>query len=508
MNASPVLQLTPETDPGSEKTYQRLWIAGLVLAAALRVGLIERHGLWNNELITWGVIKLPTYGDLIRERLAMNHMPLYFIAEKAFCSFFGTGEWAMRAIGVLFGWMAVWATGRLARRIGGLRLAVPVVFAAAMHQIWMNCSIEARMYSILMWSAAEATDAHLAWVRAPEGDSGTRSSQLALARWSAVSILGIYNHMLFAPVFFVHLVDVACRRKLGWNRLRDFGMAVAVMVAASLPIALAWMNKQTKFEKDAGWDWKGATVLYRQTQRQIWGDYDTLDWHWVQVLGVVLLAVLIWGFARAYRRSGVETRRDLLTLIIPYLLYLPAIYVAAARSDTPILGQERYYVAFDPALLVVAWFVILDLPHALPRLGRAAAVASFAFLAAFTAADYAGPGEGLREAIARIGADARPGQGLIWVGAGSAARQGSVYYAKSLPKDILVVNRDESAEARLGEIVEGYVRRHPEFWLLTYHAKNSPIQKVLKSKRETIAPTTEELRYGLTSIQRFGQVTR
>src|SRR5690606_31561757 len=120
--------------------------------------LIDRHGLWNNEMITYRVLERG-YGEIVTERLSVNHMPLYFLMEKAWTDVFGTSEASMRVIAAVFGWLGVWAVGRLARRLGGLRLAVPVVFAAALHQWWLENSLEARMYSILAWAAVESTDA-------------------------------------------------------------------------------------------------------------------------------------------------------------------------------------------------------------------------------------------------------------------------------------------------------------------------------------------------------------
>jgi len=78
------------------RTDRWLWRGLLVLAAGLRLALIERHGLWNNEFITSGVLRHPL-AEIPGERLAVNHLPLYFVLLKLWTGWAGTEEWALRA---------------------------------------------------------------------------------------------------------------------------------------------------------------------------------------------------------------------------------------------------------------------------------------------------------------------------------------------------------------------------------------------------------------------------
>lgn len=493
-----------------------LWYAGLLLALVLRVVLIDRHGLWNNELITVGVLNLP-YGQIVSERLAVNHMPLYFLMEKAVSEAFGNSESALRAIGAFFGWMAVWAAGRLGRRLGGLRLGVPVVFAGAIHQYWLATSLEARMYSIVMWAAAESTDAYFAWARA-EAAEDRRKGNLALLRWVATSVFAIHIHMLHGVIFIFQLGDVLVRKLRDRLPIRRFMLAIGLALLLCIPISIAWAMNQNKIGDESEPDFKNPGILHRQTIRMLWGEYDTLEDPVTRIAAYLLLIVglgsLIAYFRRARRDPRLTglpdpaTRRDLAALGIGYLVFLAGVYLAATISSSSMLGELRYYVGFGPGLLILALAGLLYLHQTRPRLALPCLAAAFLLQATFSGAYYRGVGEGFREAVEAIESDLPPGRGVICVLSGGAEKTIGKYYGQSFPRRILKLDRYEKNRHRVRKQVDNYSEEFSEFWLLTYHEKREkPIWKVLMHRSHGYRPRSLAREIGDSKIQLFERVT-
>ena len=516
------MQEHPDKTLFDVKTDRRLWIGGLVLAALLRVVLIERHGLWNNEFITYGVLKL-SYGEIISERLSVNHMPLYFLMEKAWTDVFGLGEWSMRAIGAFFGWMAVWATARLARRIGGLRLGIPVLFGAAIHKIWMEAALEARMYSILTWTAAESRDAYIAWTRSQRVGGNGRAQTRPLVRWAAVGVFGVYIHMLFISIFAVQSVDAFLRWRRRRLRLSGFAVAWLTVIALSSPVLLAWLAKQTKFEPGGAWEFKGLGILHRQTYRLLWGDYDALDIDLLRAVGYVAFALALVGLGLALprmkkhatlRRVQAEARaeepaevtngyRDLTTLATGFVAFMVGIYLAAARSDAQVLGSERYYLTIAPLVLVLGWAGLMHFGFRSRRVAIALGSAVLTLQAIYLIAAYVNVGEGLREAIEIIEEDVPEGRGLIVVMSGGGEGQLGEYYGLGLPTHFLSLDRDEENELILARRIDPYIEKHPEFWVLGYHEKRTALWELLDEHPDRYQPMNERRELGKAKVQLF-----
>lgn len=496
-----------------------LWIAGLVFAAILRLVFIEAHGLWNNEFITLRVIK-QDYWDLIQERLSVNHMPFYFIMEKAWTDVFGTSEASLRAISAIFGWLAVWAVGRLARRIAGLRFAVPVVFGAAIHQLWLNTSLDARMYSMLVWAAAEATDAWFAWTRAEsEGDrAGARRS---LARWTLVSVFSIHVHMLFAAVFVFHLFDALLRRWKDKLSLRGPAIAMGLGVLLCVPISVAWVLNQNKFGDTTEPNFKTLGVLHRQTIRFFAGDFDSLEsyidkgplYTAVKAVAYLLFVISLVGLVRLFRRTPLgapdaffpspAARRDLLGLAWSYPLFLIGLYVAQTQSDSQILGSERYYAVFFPAVLVFSFAGLMYWMLQNRNRGLMFAGATFLLQGVFTTAYYLGPGAGFRDGIEMIESDLPEHRGVVAVMSGGGQTGLNSYYGKGLTRKILYIDRYEERRAPVREQLEVYTDAFSEFWVIVYREKEETIWKVLESPGRGYVPLTERHEMGRTIVQLF-----
>lgn len=419
----------------------------------------------------------------------------------------------MRAIAAFFGWLAVWATGRLGRRLGGIRLGVLVVFAAAIHQVWMQASLEARMYSMLTWLAAESTVAYLDWSRS----DGVGQGRGPALRWIVICVVGFHTHLLFGGIFVLQSIDILIR----WVRRKipDFEVAVALGAVAILcaPITVAWFGNQYKFDPSYEAEWPGTGILFRQIFRLLWGSYDSLPSYAFRGVGYAAWMASLAGLA-AFFRSGESSEaaaqsdsarktRELRMFCLWIVLYLAGLFVGASRTDSPVLGSERYYLAIAPMVLVLGWFGIIQIYDRARRIGFALGAIVLALQLCYLAAYYGGAGPGLREAIAKIEADlseeGAPDMGLIVVTSTATRWEFGKYYGKQLPETVRFVSRDIRSSSDVEDKVRSYMEEHPNFWVLTYHEKRTGIWKLIKKKEERFRPATERERIGETTIQRI-----
>lgn len=413
----------------------------------------------------------------------------------------------------LDGRLGDWATGRLGRKLGGIRLGVLVVFAAAIHQLWVQASLEARMYSMLTWLAAESTVAYLDWSRSDGGDR----ARGPVVRWIVICVVGFHTHLLFGGIFALQSIDILIR----WARKKipDFEVAVALGVVAILcaPMTVAWFANQYKFDPSYETEWPGTGILFRQIFRLLWGSYDSLPSYAIRGVGYAAWMVSLGGLV-AFFRSGessggaaegdraMETR-EVRMFCLWIVLYLAGLFVGASRTNSPVLGSERYYLAIAPMLLVLGWFGIIQIYERARRIGFAVGAIALALQLCYLGAFYGGAGPGLREAIAKIEADlAEPGapeMGLIVVTSTATQWEFGKYYGGQLPESIRFVSRDIRGSSDVEDKIRPYMEQHPRFWVLTYHEKRTGIWKLIKKKEDRFRPATERERIGETTIQRI-----
>jgi hypothetical protein len=489
-----------------------LWVGGLALAAVLRAALIDRHGLWNNELITFVALKLP-YWELVNERLSVNHMPLYFLLEKAWTSVFGLSEISMRTIGAIFGWLAVWATGRLARRIGGLKLGVPVVFAGAIHPLWLETSLEARMYSMVAWAAAESFDAYFAMARA-ELTGDRRASRRAMARWVATTAIGIHVHMLHGAVLAYQAADAVVRRWIGRMPLKRMALSWLAVGAICVPISVAWFVNQTKVGDERSLQFEGMGILYRQLMRFLIGDYRSIESGamraTVYLCSYILFAAALAGtvmWLRSSRAGGAggtngERRRDLISLAGVVPAFLAGIYLAQAISSAGLIGTERYFAGIYAAVMVVGVGAIVHLGERWPKVGGGLLAVLLATQAALTIGYYRGPGDGLREAVEVARRDAETGRGLVAVASSGATYGLGDYYGRDMKDRSLMIQRETEPERIRSQLLQ-FSEVHPEFWVLTYRERRDRIRRVLFDPEGDFVALGEPREFGSTTVQLF-----
>jgi mannosyltransferase len=133
----------------STRSSERVWFLAILAAAlALRVVALGDADLWTDEIHTLHAVRLDV-GAMVGERLAAGHAPVYFLIEKAWCSLFGTSQFALRLPSALFGAALLVPARSLFRRLAGEKAAWAGAALVAAHPLFVELAREARMYSLL-----------------------------------------------------------------------------------------------------------------------------------------------------------------------------------------------------------------------------------------------------------------------------------------------------------------------------------------------------------------------
>ena len=121
----------------------------LVAAVAVRLSFLGRDDLWSDEIQTLHTMTLPL-GDVLRERLAAGHVPLYFFLLRAWTELAGVSQTALRFPSALLGVAAIVPAFSLLRRILPPSPARWALAVLAVHPVLVELSREARMYPLLV----------------------------------------------------------------------------------------------------------------------------------------------------------------------------------------------------------------------------------------------------------------------------------------------------------------------------------------------------------------------
>jgi len=242
-----------------------VWVTGAltVIAAAIRIVVLNNQSFWQDEALTAYEAQLPL-GAMINTVVHVETTPpLYFILIWAWAHVFGNGEIALRSVSMLAGVALVPISYLAARDLVSSRAGVVAAALVTFNPFLIWYSQEARAYMLL---AALCGLSFLCFVRARR-DPSVRS----LAWWTVWSSLGLATH------FFAGFLVAPEALWLLWvarSRLAAGAVAVVALVqVAMFPFALidtghgvGWIGHAPRKVRvsQAISEW-GSSILYRRT---------------------------------------------------------------------------------------------------------------------------------------------------------------------------------------------------------------------------------------------------
>lgn len=216
-----------------------------VLIVAAGTFLASRAPLWNDELFTYYIARLPTFGD-VWDTLAsgLEQVPPSFYALTRTSLFaLGNGEVALRLPEILgFALMGICVYAFVAHRAspvhGLVALLVPLATRA-----WQY-AYEARGYALVLGFGAAAL---VCWQRAAEGGRHRRLWCVGLALTLAGAVGShYYAVLLLAPLLAGELARALRRRRVDWAVVAALAGALLPLVAFA-PLVLASRGYSTTF---------------------------------------------------------------------------------------------------------------------------------------------------------------------------------------------------------------------------------------------------------------------
>jgi len=357
--------------------------AALVVTAALTLPFLDRS-LWLDEAFSFWI------SESFESVRADSNMSLYY-GLLALWKGFGTSEWALRSLSVVFALATVPALYALARQLLGRPAARVAVLLLAISPMFLQYAQEARSYSLLVFLATTST-----WLFVRSIDTGRWRYWLAYA---VVSALGIYAHFFAAPVLGVHAASVLLlrHRPRPWTTLAFVfagivGLCVPLLLLAAFdPSRTSWLQAP------------GLRGLFRAFSALAGG----------KLLLLVVSAPIAWGLRaewRAHRRGSDSRRAWAIGLLLLWLLG-PIFAVWTFSEVVRPIFNARYLIICLPPLVLLAANGIARLPN-----GSARVVAIVALVAATlpsferthrTRADW-------KRATAYVLAEARAGDAVVF----------------------------------------------------------------------------------------------
>ena len=427
------------------------WLAVVVVAAAiaLRVAVIDRQGLWVDEVFSLALatghslehpaaVADPVLGDFTERarpvpsaafgtyaehetpaagvsrvvravRLSDTSPPLYYVLLNGWTRWFGTGDVALRTFSLLCAVACFPLLWWLAIQIGGATAAVPalMLFGFAPAAVWY--SIEGRMYS-LVWLLVIATACLCVRLHA------TGFKYYTFGALIAVSLAGLLTHYFYLFAWGGMLVWLL------WRPGKLDRHWVLLVFGASSLLALPWyataLSDSQNWRVSAGWQ-----NIKPRGYRPIAAPFELLAsffgnrppdrvalpaMRWVAPAIASLVAVL-WVIDRRI----FEGRRLLLWLWAVAASIGPLAFDLAHGSYTS--AVTRYALGGMPAVFLLAGIVAAGLP------GRVRVAALLAITVAWLpglsriSSDFARGTSPLREVALLVDERSRGGDDLIVV---------------------------------------------------------------------------------------------
>ncbi len=235
----------------------------VVVAAGIRVVVIDNQSYWMDEALTAYEARLP-FGAMINTVIHVETTPpLYFAVIWVWAHLFGTGELALRMVSTLAGVALVPIAYLSARELVSRWAGVVAAAFVTVNPLLIWYSQEARAYMLL----TALTGASFLWFVRARGAPSRRN----VAWWAIWSSLAVMTH------FFAGFAVAPEALWLLWiarTRVVAIGVGtVALAQAAMLPFALAdashgtgWIAAIPRLTRisQAIAEW-GVSILYRRT---------------------------------------------------------------------------------------------------------------------------------------------------------------------------------------------------------------------------------------------------
>ncbi|MCC7008934.1 MAG: glycosyltransferase family 39 protein [Acidobacteria bacterium] len=371
--------------------------AGILTAAvALRAAHLGTESLWFDEAYSVRLASRPV-SAILAERWIDIHPPLYYLLLHAWVGVAGTSEVAVRSLSLLLDVAAIVAAWRVASRLLGRDTGALAALLLALSPFRVEYAQETRMYALLGLLSTVSMGALLSLIAAPR-----RRTRVVYAVSTA---LMLYTHAYGAFVAAAQLVVLAggrladrARFDRAWRPWLTAAAGAALLYAPWLPTLI----DQAGRVQSAFWIDRPGWLAIAEPFRAYAGSSLLL------VISAGLCAAGVWSLARRPQPD-----RALLPWILLAWIGMPTIVpFVLSRLSAPIFLPKYTIAASVPFAMLVAAGVIA----ARRRAWRVVLIGALVLPLLPVYRSYYGTPQkdGWRRAVARLEADARPGDLVVF----------------------------------------------------------------------------------------------
>ena len=326
----------------------------LLLGIILRLVFINRESFWYDEVLTALSMKL-SFFEMIRDRMAAGHSPLYFIIVYPIVRLLGNNELILRLPSAIASVASIYVFYLLAKKLFADRRTVSIsTLFFSMSALNIYFSYEARMYSFCvlfvilsfyyLLRSLDENDVTL-WIY-----------------YTSSTAFAVYLSAVTIPVILSQAAYVIIRRKK-WLAFLISMASVAILYA---PMALYYM----KLKKLGFIEWLGPVTIRTFTEflngfafKPIplvgWPkfyvsfmEYASLFAGLIIFIGIMIALIKAWKNKRIdeYPRAAIFL---LIWLVVP--IFLEYLYTILKQ---PMLGPKRYIIVLSPAFYMLLGLAI------------------------------------------------------------------------------------------------------------------------------------------------------
>ncbi|MGD2178165.1 MAG: glycosyltransferase family 39 protein, partial [Anaerolineae bacterium] len=339
------------------RRLDRAYLMGLVLLAlALRLYRLEAQPIWWDEAISLH-LSTSTISDLLADRAAHIHPPLYFLLLKGWVTLASTSVFSVRFLSVWFNTLLVAAVCAFGCRHLDRRTGLAAAFITAISPLYIVYSQEARVYAMLPlgYLTILALVNRLTRMERPT----TWRGWMLLA---GVEATGLYLHYVFLlAIAYANLILLFRLWRRRRQRVRWIA-SLALVVLLCLPWAITVFLNREAVRADIGADDPFAELLPLDFfLRLLW----TFQWSGITAapgypplyIATLILASLLLA-TLTLLLTDIRTRTTTLRLLGHWLAPLtPALLMWQAKP----LSHPRYVALFAVVLFLLVAYLLTHL---------------------------------------------------------------------------------------------------------------------------------------------------
>ena len=405
------------------------------LGAVVRILFFNKEGLWYDETLTAFSLRM-SYFDMVRERLAAGHSPLYFTIIYPLAKVFGTGEIVVRLPSYLVSILSIYIFYLIAKcLLSDIKFSIIATIFFILSALNVYFAQEARMYSFCVLFVLLS---FYFLIRV----FGENSLKLWIFYVISTAVSCNLNASTI-PLIFAQLAYVLIKRE----KLLQFILSILAIVILYIPMGFFYLKRE-------GLDfieWLSPVTL--RTFLEIFYGFGfrplpSIKETWIpqtvitaqEYLSLYFCgALIVWAAVRYFFKFSNKTEymykeKDaavLLTLWFFLPLFIEYIYSVIKQ---PLLGPKRYIIILSPAFYLLLGMGLNNLHW--KKLKNALVIATIVLFTFALFSFYISPKrEDWRSSIAFIDDKLKPGEVMF----GSISTQ-TMYKYYGAHEDLVILD--------------------------------------------------------------------